>query len=330
MWRLTLLLAILISLPSGVAQAAGELGGLRVATSSGTFLKIGINPRAEAMGGAWTPLSNDASAAWYNPAGLVQLANRQVFTSYVGWPADISYTSLIIANPSRLLGGVWALQVGSLTTSLDETDEYHPYGTGRTFRYSDLVLGASYARNMTGQLQLGGTVKYVREDLGSSVGGPVTNAWAVDLGTLYHLAFANMKIGMCIQNFGPEMTPSGTYWNHLEEKEEEYEGFPPPSTFKLGIAFDSWHNYPWILTQTLEMNHLSDNQESLATGVELSYMGGVIAFRAGDNFMSDELGFSAGFGAQFMISSAIAGLDYSFTDGNSLGAIHRWAFRVDF
>ncbi len=320
---------LFVLLLSGVASAQ-ELGALRVATSSGTFLKIGISPRAAAMGGAWVAIADDATATWYNPAGLSQVANRQLFAGYVAWPADIHYANFIAALPMPSLRGTLALQFGSLSTIIDETDEYHPYGTGRSFRFSDMVAGLSYARQMTNMLQLGLGIKFVREDLGSAVGGPTTNTWAVDMGTLYHMGKANMRIGMSIVNFGPEFKPAGTYWNHSEEKEEEFEGFPPPSTFKLGLAFEPWKSYPWILTQTLEMNHLADNRETLASGLELSYMGGLLALRGGYDFMADEMGLSAGFGANFMLSSALAGLDYSFTDGNSLGFIHRWGMRVDF
>ncbi|MCP4546025.1 MAG: PorV/PorQ family protein [bacterium] len=330
MMKRMLIPMLCLLLLTSTASANSELGGLRVATSSGTFLKIGISPRGEAMGGAWTSIASDATAAWYNPAGLAQLGTGQVFAGYTAWPADIRYTNLVVAVPSSLLHGTIAVQVGNLFTTMDETDEYHPYGTGRSFTYSDLVLGVSYARSMTAQLQVGGTVKYVREDFGSSIGGPVTNSLVIDVGTLYHLAFANMRIGMCIQNFGSELTPSGSYWNHVEEKNEEFEGFPPPSNFKLGLAYELWLSYPWLLTQSVEMNHLSDNRETLTSGLEMLYGGGLLAFRAGYNLLSDEMGLSAGFGANFLVGTALAGLDYSFTDGNSLGAIHRWAFRVDF
>ena len=244
-------LALLLLLAASPASAGQELGGLRVATSSGTFLKIGISPRAAAMGGAWSAVAADAAAAWYNPAGLGQLPNRQFYASYVAWPADIHYGNLIMALPAPRLGGTLGLQFGSLSTTLDETDEYHPYGTGRSFGYADWVLGLSFARFMTDRLLVGLSLKYVREDLGSSVGGPVTNAWVVDAGTLYRIEYANLRIGMSIQNFGPEFAPSGTYWNHVEEKAEEYESFPPPAAFKLGVAFEPWRRHPWLLTQTL-------------------------------------------------------------------------------
>jgi len=321
---------VVLALLAAPALAEQELGALRVATSSGTFLKIGVSPRAEAMGGAWTALATDASSPWYNPAGLALLPNRQAAAGYVAWPADIHYSVASVGMPGGLWKGTWGLHFGNLSTQIEETDEYHPYGTGRRFLYSDTLVGLTFARFMTEQLLLGINVKYVREDMGSSVGGPVTQTWLVDVGTLYEIDWRRFRIGMAIQNFGPEFRPEGEYWNHVEEKWEEYEGYPPPSNFKLGMAYEPYKRWPWILTQTLEMHHLADNRETLATGLELSYMGGLFALRGGYDFMADEMGLSGGFGATFQLGNSLAGLDYSFTDGNSLGAIHRWALRVEF
>jgi hypothetical protein len=41
------------------------------------FLKIGVGARALGMGGAFVSLANDASATYWNPAGLVQLESRE-------------------------------------------------------------------------------------------------------------------------------------------------------------------------------------------------------------------------------------------------------------
>lgn len=324
---LVLVFLLLLSLP---ASADMELGALRVATSSATFLKIGISPRAEAMGGAWVAVAEDANAAWYNPAGLGLLANREVSVASVAWPAGIRYNTFSWGVPRSLFAGTWSLQIGSLSAVMQETDEYHPYGTGREFLYSDFLAGLSFARFLTDQLIVGLGAKYFREDLGSEVGGPVANAWVVDVGTLYHIDYRNMRIGMAIQNFGPEIRPQGEFWNHSDQKWQEFDGYPPPSLFKLGIAYEPWKSWPWILTHTFDMNHLADNRESLSTGLELDYHGGLLALRAGYNFMADEFGLSAGFGSTFALGSTIAGLDYSFTDAKSLGAIHRWSLRLDF
>ena len=38
------------------------------------------------------------------------------------------------------------LQFGVLGTDIDETSEQQPFGTGRTFSYSDVVAGFAYSR----------------------------------------------------------------------------------------------------------------------------------------------------------------------------------------
>lgn len=327
--RLRLATALALLLAAG-APAQQELGALRVGTSSGFFLKIGVSPRGEALAGAWAAVADDATAPWYNPAGLGLLANRQSAMGYVAWPADIHYVNASLGLPGGWLDGTWGLQLGNLSTIIEETTEYEPYGTGREFLYSDTVLGLTFARFMTPKLLLGISGKYLREDLGASIGLPVIQTWVVDAGTLYHIEWRDLRIGMSIQNFGPELKPPGEYWNHSEEKWEEYEGFPPPSSFRLGVAYEAYKRWPWLLTHSLEMSHPADNRETLASGLELDYGGGMLVLRTGYRWMADEMKLSAGFGTGFMLGTALAGLDYSFTDGNDLGAIHRWGLRVDF
>jgi len=328
--RRFIMLALALLLAAVPALAQQELGGLRVATSSGFFLKIGVSPRGEALAGAWAAMADDATAPWYNPAGLGLLANRQSSLGYVAWPADIHYVHASMGLPGGWLNGTWGLQLGNLSTIIAETDEYHPYGTGREFLYSDTVIGLSFARFMTDKLLMGVSAKYLREDLGSGLGLPVIQTWVVDAGTLYHIDWRDLRIGMAIQNFGPELKPSGEYWNYSEEKWEEYEGFPPPSSFRLGVAYEAYKNWPLLLTHSIEMSHPADNRETLATGLELSYGGGLLDLRCGYRWMADEMNLSAGFGTNFMLGSALAGLDYAFTDGHDLGFVHRWGMRVDF
>ena len=71
------------------AQLFPNLGGQRVGTSAAQFLKIGVGPRAEAMGQAYIAIANDAEALFYNPAGISQFEKNEVFFSNTQWVVDI-------------------------------------------------------------------------------------------------------------------------------------------------------------------------------------------------------------------------------------------------
>jgi hypothetical protein len=49
---------------------------------AGEFLKLAVGPRAIGMGGAFTAVCDDASAPWWNPAGMVFLPYREVIAQH--------------------------------------------------------------------------------------------------------------------------------------------------------------------------------------------------------------------------------------------------------
>lgn len=54
---------------------------------------LGVSTRAESMGGAFTGVSDDASAAFYNPAGLVQINDIGIEGDFFPILPDITYTN---------------------------------------------------------------------------------------------------------------------------------------------------------------------------------------------------------------------------------------------
>jgi len=326
-------LAVLAGAPRAHAQVA--LGEQRAGTSSATFLRIGVGARATALGESFVAVANDPSAIYWNPAGLASLQRQEVALSHVDWPADIQYEHITYVLPVRRLGGSLAFQFGLLTTEIEETTELDPFGTGRSFVYSDMVAGVAYARRWTDKLLVGAGAKYVREDLGWELDGPVTGAFLVDIGSIYYLGLGSLRIATSLSNFGPEMAPRDSrnpgdgFESPLTGELREYDGFDPPTVFRYGLAFEPLETASQRLTTSFEVNQPADNAHVIKSGVEWVWQRHV-ALRTGYNFNADALAFSAGAGFYADIGQSQATLDYAYTDGGFLGAVNRLSLGVRF
>jgi hypothetical protein len=324
-----LAVAALIAAPTPAAAQSAQ-GQQRAGTISGTFLKIGVGARAVGMGESFVAVANDPTAVYWNPAGLASMQRQEISFNHLSWPGDVNYEHVAFVLPVRRLGGSLAFQVGALSTQMDETTELMPFGTGRSFTYSDIVAGAAYARRWTDKLLIGAGMKYVREDLGSGVGGPVTSAVLVDIGSIYYMGYGSVRIATSLSNFGSLLKPSGNYVGPAPLNEvRSYDGFDPPTVFRYGVAFEPIENQRQKLTTSLEINQPSDNQQQLKLGFEWTWER-QLALRSGYNFSADELKLSAGVGLFVSIGQAKTTVDYSYTDGGYLGGINRVALGMRF
>lgn len=227
----------------------------KVGTTGLQFLKVGTGARAVGMGEAFTAVASDASALYYNPGGLIQVEYPQAIFTLVNWPAGIKFTYLGGVYPLPRLSGVAGVQITSLfTDDMTETTPEMPYGTGRTFTSGDLALGLTYCQRLTDKFSVGATLKFLHERLADES----ANGWAADVGTFYETGWNRVKIGMLIQNFGPDM-------------KVVKEPFPLPITFKFGMSAVPYLQGPHSLTVAGEFLHPNDNLELYRLGVEYTY-----------------------------------------------------------
>jgi hypothetical protein len=261
--------------------------------------------------------------AW-NPAGLVLIDKTEVAFSYASWPADIGYSHLSIGTTSRLIDGAIGLQIGVLSTEMMETQEYYPYGTGRTFSFSDWLIGLTLAKRFTDRFSGGVAAKFVREELGVEVGGPTTNAIVLDAGTYYRIGPWNMRLAVALMNFGTQLTPNGDYQieNGDETTTSGYAGFSPAMEFKFGISMMPWDEPGFQTLFDIELVHPADNAETVRMGAE-AIISNVLALRAGYDWNANELKTSFGAGVQAEIAGHQAGFDYAATLSEYLGTVHR-------
>lgn len=183
------------------------------------FLKIDVGARGMALGDAVFPLADDASACFWNPANLSLIDKGSVFGSNVRWLADIQYNAFAFSWKLAKYGTVAAFLSNMNSGQIEETTIEEQQGTGNTFSTTGTVVGLSYSRWLTDKFSFGANVKYVAEDLVSGLAGTPADfanggTWAVDLGTYYKTGIKSIRFGTVIKNFGPEIQPSGYYYDY--------------------------------------------------------------------------------------------------------------------
>src|SRR3989339_1307659 len=81
----------------------------------GQFLSWGAGARALAMGKAFTAISDDATATYWNPAGLTQLERKEFDGLYAKLWYDTTYSFISYAHPTTKLG-VFGISLTSLSS----------------------------------------------------------------------------------------------------------------------------------------------------------------------------------------------------------------------
>lgn len=289
-------------------------GQAKVGTTGAQFLEIGVSARADGMGGAFAAVSDDATALYYNPAGLVQLAGREAVFTLVSYPADIEYKFAGVALPLSF-GGILGFSFYGLSTGdIPLTTYEYPLGVdGWTFGAKDYAFGLSYSRYLTDRFSLGVTVKMIDELYEEER----ATGWAADVGTNYNTGFRNFKITMVITNFGPDMTFIS-------------QSYPLPINFHFGAAIDVLDGDRHRATFAMEGSHPSDNLEKYNAGLEYWYSD-MFAVRVGDRFEHDLSGVTWGLGFRVPLGNERrVSLDYARQDFGVLGDIDRYTLSVLF
>ena len=97
------------------ANANAQEAFAKVGTFSMQFLKLGVSARATGMGSAFTAIADDATATYWNPAGIVDVTRTEVSLNHTVWPADVSldFAAAVFALP--FLPGAWGVSARALS-----------------------------------------------------------------------------------------------------------------------------------------------------------------------------------------------------------------------
>ena len=334
-----------------------------VGTAGAQFLKIGPGARADSLGGAFGTLADDATAIYWNPAGLSHVDGLTLSDTQTFWLGDTRYNFLAGAVRVEDVGVLAASITALMMPQMEITTLSKPDGTGQWFDAGDWAVSVGYARELYNndegaRLAAGVNVKYIYQKIHRESAKSV----AMDIGTLYYPGWKSFRLGMCFSNFGPQMDYSGP---DLETGSEEagdprFDDYLPyadtanpardatlettayslPINFRLGIAYDLVEQDEHLLTLAIDGNHPNDNAERLNFGMEYWYKKAA-AIRAGykvrlpgnipdEANAEEEEGLTLGLGINLSLGESKVALDYAFADFGRLSAAHRVSLGLNF
>jgi len=240
-------LAALMAAPTAFSQ----VGGAAV-----IFLQIEPDSRAAGMGNAGVALADNASAVFWNPAGLASQRGAEVSFTHANWlPAlvsDLFYEYLVGKYHVEGLG-----TFGGHVTFLNLGEQEYRDASNvllGTFRSYEFAVGASFARHVTENFALGVGTRLIYSNLsgGVDVGDTQTKAgmsFGVDLAGLYTFN--------PIETSGVELTPAlGFNLANMGPKigytvGDSGRNDPIPTNLRFGGAlsaqFDEFNRVNWAL-----------------------------------------------------------------------------------
>lgn len=298
----------------------------KVGTTSFQFLKVMTDARSTAMGEAFSSVARNSAAVFWNPGALTYVGGTDMQVSYVDWLLDTKQMSVALARNFGNFGAIGLQGIMVDYGSFEETrvenlgfvgEVYNPGVTGRSFRPSALVVGASYARALTDKFSFGLTAKVVHEDLYLET----KTVLAFDAGLLFDTGYRTLKISAVVRHFGREV-------KYVDKS------YPMPQTFTIGISgyllgrdnfllFPSEHHR---ILLSYDLSHPRDYDQQHHLGFEYSF-NDLVFIRGGYKFNYDEEGLAFGFG----LRAAGLRFDYSYADfGEFFRSVHRFSVGFGF
>lgn len=266
-----------------------------VGTTMYPLLKIGVGPRAVALGEAYVGLSDDITAAYWNPSGLNDVNGLQFYVSHHEWFLDIRDEYFILGMPG--LKGYFSL--GCVYSSIpgveiwDENNE----AQGTQNLWSG-IISLSHGRRIGEKIAFGIGLKAVYENLYEET----MHDYALDIGAKVYVS-DKIHLGGALRNVSYT-------WD-------------VPADIKLGCCYFGIKRMCMLLDITLP----SDNIPAVHIGAEYNiheYFSFRTGWRSGPYDLS-KLGWYSGLTAGFGVTYGVFKLDYAFVPYGKLGVTHRIA-----
>jgi hypothetical protein len=171
---------------------AGSAG----ASNPAAFLELGAGARATALGGAFVALADDATATYWNPAGLTQLKRPFILVTDRIMTLDTNYANLIAVIPAGTLG---ALGINFTYYGVDDVSTFDETGSSTgTLTDKEGAATLSYAYDVSG-ISLGVNLKYIYQRLSHADIVARSGGFGVDISLLYRVT-KRFKVGVILHD----------------------------------------------------------------------------------------------------------------------------------
>ncbi len=254
--RFFCLLSLALVVLSGFLKAEGYYG------QASDIFQVGAGARAMAMGSAFTGLADDASAPYYNPAGLAFLDEHQVMAMHAPLMMDTNLNYIASAHPLGDKWGSLALSDVLLLSNKFETRDAGNKLTGSDEELRNNVIFASYAHKLPKNLAAGLNLKIIQQKIAGYSG----TTMGLDLGFIYRPS-SLFSLGVALENFNsPSMT--------LDTSADQYRPVK-----KAGVASEVFKEK---VTLTVDAFQVAQENTQYAAGIEYT-ASKLFQFRAGYN-----------------------------------------------
>lgn len=276
--------------------------------SGADFLNIGPGARPAAMATAFTAVSKDINASYFNPAGLASMDKKEFSLMHADWFIGGKYDFACFGLPFKNMVG--ALSITRLNHGGFQTRDSNGNING-SFDASDSAIGISMAKFISQNSSIGAGVKF----LSSEIAGYSASAVAFDLGLLYNMDKFPVSFGMAVRNIGKGM-------KFIDKRENL------PLSMSAGLAVKVLP----LMNVNLDVRRLIyDKETSLNIGTEYNLFGGMF-LRGGysNSIFSKKANASPTISGGIGLNISDFQIDYAFTPFNELDTSKKFSLNYKF
>lgn len=297
---------------------------------SNEFLNIGVGARGLAMGSAQVASVNDATAGYWNPAGLVGIKDRPDFCAmhayYFSGIGSYQYASMGIPlqDNKRALGiSFLRFAVDDIpnTLFLIEPDGSINYNNIETFSSSDYALLLSFAQHYKEsehkKISFGVNAKIIYRKVGK-----FANAWGVGFDAGVQMHFDKLHIGIVAK----DITSTFNAWSfHFTEQEKEKlyltnNDNPVRSTETTAPRIIIGANYDFTISKSIKL--------SAEANVDLTFDGKRnTVFKSNTISIDPHIGLEADFKGIFFVRAGVTNFQQGLKDGDTLNQKKVWIYQ---